>query len=316
MIGLHGWMGYGLTLVLVEAMPSHARVDGAASKPHGPVAIEEASAGAPAAPGRLVHRSLAKDPEHDYYVYVPKRIAAGAPMFVTVHGISRNVEEHATLFVPYAEQYGVVLVAPLFTRDRSAGYQWLSPDRSGQRADQTLDAILAEVAASTAARPSPFYLFGFSGGAQFAHRYAFAHPERVAAAALGAPGWYTFPDARRFFPYGLQSGAAAHGLTFDARRLLRVPFTVIVGASDTTDYHLRRNAGLDRQQGATRLDRARRWVDAMRAAARAQGIEPRVEFEQVPGIEHNFRQFMERGELGNRVFEALFPSRRAATSAR
>ena len=34
-------------------------------------------------------------------------------------------------------------------------------------------------------------LFGFSGGAQFAHRYAMAHPGSVNALVLTAPGWFT-----------------------------------------------------------------------------------------------------------------------------
>jgi hypothetical protein len=87
---------------------------------------------------------------------------------------------------------------------------------------------------------------------------------------------------------------------------LRVPITVFVGESDTGNESLRRNSTVDRQQGKTRVERAANWVTAMRAAAQAQGLEPRVTCERVPGIHHSFAQFVQDGQLTERVFGALF----------
>jgi pimeloyl-ACP methyl ester carboxylesterase len=256
-----------------------------------------------------MRRALRTDPKQEYFLYVPSRARRGSALFVTVHGISRNVEEHATLFAPYAEKHGVVLVAPFFTRDRNPGYQRLGRDSSRRRADLTLDAIVDEVSASSGADPSRLFLFGFSGGAQFAHRYTLAHPERVARAALGAPGWYTFPDRKMPYPYGLGPSKEPVSLAFEPERFLRVPITVFVGENDTGDYHLRCNAVVNRQQGRNRLDRAQRWVAAMRRAAKQHHLPPLVTCERVPGIEHSFKQFMDRGDLGSRVFRALFDSK-------
>lgn len=259
--------------------------------------------------GRIVHRRLRGDPHQQYLVYVPTRARPGAPIFVAVHGVSRNVEEHAKLFAPHAEQRGVVLIAPSFPEPRHAGYQRLSADGVADRADRALDAIVKEVAGSTGADGRRFWLFGFSGGAQFAHRYLFAHPDRVVRVAIGAAGWYTFPDERTPYPYGLGPSAERRDLRFDAGRFLRVPVTVFVGLADTSGgEHLRRNARVDRQQGTTRLDRARRWVAAMNRAARSRGLPPPASCHEVPGIEHSFRQFMTEGDLGERVFDALFES--------
>ncbi|HET9328064.1 MAG TPA: PHB depolymerase family esterase [Candidatus Eisenbacteria bacterium] len=259
--------------------------------------------------GRVLRRTLRADQSHEYLLYVPARAAPGGPIFVTVHGISRNVEEHATLFAPLAEEHQAVLIAPYFTRDRDDDYQQLSKGRAGRRADVTLDAIIKEVATATGANGQRFYLFGFSGGAQFSHRYVLAHPERVIAAAIGAAGWYTFPDDRKPYPYGLGPSAERSGLRFDAARFLRVPITVLVGKDDIEGGEsLRRNPTVDEQQGTTRLERARRWVEAMNQAARQRGLTPHVTLQEVPGIEHSFREFMRDGELGERVFTALFGS--------
>ena len=257
--------------------------------------------------GRILHRTLRTDPSQQYLLYVPARAGRGAPILVTVHGISRNVEEHAGLFAPYAEEHDVVLVAPFFPEERNEGYQRLGKGRSGRRADLTLDAIVEEVARATGADGRRFRLFGFSGGAQFAHRYVLAHPERIIGAAIGAAGWYTFPDARTAYPYGLGPSSERTGLRFDPARFLRVPVTVFVGQQDIKGGEsLRRNPQVDRQQGTTRLERARRWVAAMNRAARSRGLPPPASCQEVAGIEHSFRQFMTEGDLGERVFAALF----------
>jgi pimeloyl-ACP methyl ester carboxylesterase len=279
----------------------------------GSASIGTAQSGAPAIDAhsplpthKLVRRTLQADPKQVYFVYVPSSGGRGAPLFVTVHGISRNAEEHATLFSDFAEAYAVVLVAPYFTESQNDDYQRLGRVGRGTRADLVLDSIIAEVAASTGAAAEKIYLFGFSGGAQFAHRYAMAHPERVARAVIGAAGWYTFPDDRTPYPYGIGPSRELPSVRFDPEQFLRVPIAVFVGEQDITNESLRRNAEVDRQQGVTRFERARNWVAAMRAAAEARHLEPLVSYEPVAGIHHSFEQFMRQGRLGERVFEALF----------
>jgi len=259
--------------------------------------------------GTILRRVLRTDPGQEFLLYVPKRAVRGASIVVTVHGVSRNVEEHAELFAPYAEEQGVVLIAPSFTPERNEGYQRLSEEGAAQRADLALDAIVDEVAAATGADGSRFRLFGFSGGAQFAHRYVLAHPERVISAAIGAAGWYTFPDSRTPYPHGLGASPERGKLKFDPGRFLRVPIAVFVGDADTTGgENFRSDELVDAQQGTTRRERAKRWVDAMNRAARQRRLAPPASYHEVAGIEHSFRQFMTEGNLGERVFAALFGS--------
>ena len=253
----------------------------------------------------VVRRALRTDPTQEYLLYVPGRGGEGAPLFVAAHGISRNAEEHATLFAPFAEQRGVVLVAPCFDPDTHDDYQRLGRDGRGRRADHALDAILDEVRSLTGARGGKVLLFGFSGGAQFAHRYTMLHPDRVERAVVAAAGWYTFPDSSIPYPYGIAPDAGLEGARFEPRSFLRVPITVLVGQADTGSTNLRQNAQVDRQQGTTRVARARNWAEAMRRAAIASGQEPLVKFESVPAIKHSFKQFMLEGGLGDKVFAAL-----------
>lgn len=257
-------------------------------------------------PDRLQRLTLRSDPRQEYYLYVPAGGGHGARVFITMHGISKNAREHATLFSRYAESYGVVLVAPLFTGERFRDYQRLGREGHGARADSALEAILQEVGASTGASTAKVYLFGFSGGAQFTHRYTMAHPERVARAVVASAGWYTFPDSTLDYPHGIKPGADLPGVRFDPEAFLRIPIAVFVGDRDSTSASMRHDEVVDTQQGTTRFDRARNWVDAMRAAASARHIAPQVSYQMVPGIHHSFRQFMEQGGLGEKTFVALF----------
>jgi poly(3-hydroxybutyrate) depolymerase len=264
---------------------------------------------------RILRRALASDPGQEYFLYVPNAGGTRAPVFVAVHGISRNAEEHASFFAPYAEARSVVLVAPWFTGSRHEDYQRLG--RKGERADLALDRMLAEVASLTGARIDKIYLFGFSGGAQFAHRYAMAHPEKVSRAVAGAAGWYTFPDPGTSYPYGLAlAPGELRGVRFDSDAFLRVPIAVFVGGADVDDDNLRRNRRVDAQQGLTRVDRARHWVAAMSDAARARGLEPRAMLVQVPEIHHSFAEFMREGGLGERTFAFLFGGSAGAAESR
>jgi pimeloyl-ACP methyl ester carboxylesterase len=227
-------------------------------------------------------------------------------MMVTVHGISGNALKHSAMFSPTCELHGSVMLAPIFTRDMHPDYQRLGREGRGNRVDLLLHQMLAEVTSLTAADASRIHLFGFSAGAQFAHRYAMVHPDRVARAAVAAAGWYTFPDHRQRFPYGIRPARSLDGVVFNPEAFLRVPIAVLVGELDTATENVRSTERTVKQQGATRLDRARNWTAAMRQAAEAYGLEPQVTLREVPGVRHSFTSFCEHGNLVALVGQALF----------
>jgi hypothetical protein len=86
---------------------------------------------------------------------------------------------------------------------------------------------------------------------------------------------------------------------------LRVPTTVIVGDRDTGTQNLRSSPELDRLQGNTRVERARRWVVHMRRAAEEHRVPAKIRYREVPGIGHDFDEFIARGFLLELIGEAL-----------
>ena len=262
----------------------------------------------PITAGQVVERVLPYGSKAHYFLYVPKSAGAHPPLFVTVHGISRNAKEHATLFAPFAEKYGVVVLAPHFPEPAYHDYQRLVHREGTQRADEVLNDLIDETGKLTGAQTDRFYLFGYSGGGQFTHRYAMLHPDRIRAYAVGAAGWYTFPDPKRSYPRGIKPGPAVPvGLHLNPQRFLAIPATVFVGERDVhPGTALRKTDKVNRQQGTSRFERGERWVEAMREAAKAQGVTGSFEFVKIPKCSHSFRRCMLKGDMGAAVFDHLF----------
>ena len=259
------------------------------------------------ASGVVVHRLLNDTIPQDYFLYVPRRGGANAPVFVTVHGISRNAREHAERFAPLAERYGVVLIAPYFSQERFPDYQRLGRKGRGARADLALEKIVDEVGRLTGAQTGKLFLFGYSGGAQFVQRYTLAHPTRVAKVVLGAAGWYTFPDPAVKYPKGIATPKRLPGVTFDPASFLTVPTYVIVGERDVRqDVALNKSLKIAQQQGATRVERGQQWVAAMTEAAKAEGLNTPYTFQTLSRSRHSFRQSMVRSKMGEIIFNYLF----------
>ena len=118
---------------------------------------------------------------------------------VAVHGIRRGAREQAALFGARAAALGRVVVAPLFDAERWPAYQRIGGAR---RSDLALLELLESLRAEGLMGQARFDLFGFSAGAQFAHRFAMLHAERVHHLNVSSAGWYTFPD-NTAFPYGI-----------------------------------------------------------------------------------------------------------------
>lgn len=260
--------------------------------------------------GEIRHRTLRTGPRLDYYLYVPQAARPDAPLFVSVHGASGSALDHARIFAPLAERHGAVLAAPCFEKPHYGDYQRLGRARRGERADLALDRLADEVGRLAGLDTPHIHLFGHSGGAQFAQRYAFAHPERVAGAVLASAGWYTFPSRARRYPYGIRPTPDLPAVAFRLEAILRVPLLVLVGTRSLGRRRtLRRSPRLDAQQGRSRLERATRFVRAMETAAHEHGLAPSCFLQALPDAEHAFAPGRLYGGVAERAASFLFEGR-------
>lgn len=273
-------------------------VGAAAGHPAPESALEEGSS----LRARVVLRTLRGPQPLRYYVFVPERVERSGKIVALIHGVSRNAREQALAFALRARRSGVTIVAPLFARESCRDYQQLGWTGNGWRADRLLDAVIDEVAADTGADANRFSLFGYSGGAQMAHRYALAHPARVARLAACAAGYYTMPHDAALFPYGLDCSALAapdgERLHFNVDAFLRIPILAVVGNRDKQrDRKLRSGPEIDAAQGRHRKSRARRWVKELEAAALQRSIPGSFTYAGIPKAGHDFADCVRRGLL-------------------
>jgi len=230
------------------------------------------------------------------YTYRPAGLPQDAPILFVIHGASRAVEGYRSSWVPYAEQYGFVLLLPHFPADvYTSGYQYpygniYTSSRMALPENYwyatMFDAIFDQVIATSNSTEQLYDLFGFSGGGQLVHRAIFAKPyAKVRRVIAASSGWYLWPDYGQTYPAGF--GEAF----FDHDRLAQsfsVPMQVIVGSEDTDPNaeNLSKSAAA-KLQGSQRVERATNFYNAARQFAMDNGLLFNWTFQVVPGVAHS-----------------------------
>lgn len=232
------------------------------------------------------------------YVITPEQPATGAPL-MAIHGISRKAEELVEHFQPEAEANRQVIIVPFFDQDAWPVFQRIT---AKHRPDLALLTLLNTLRQDRVIGSEPVNLFGFSGGAQLAHRFAMLFPELVNEIHLGSAGWYTLPSPDLPYPLGMgpgPSGGNWHRLMAGSLpRFLNRPIRVYVGANDTAqDKALRRDPLLNQVQGDTRVERAERYVRLIARRQTEMGLPVTARLHLLENCVHDFGQCCKEGGL-------------------
>ncbi len=272
----------------------------------------------------IVHRAACEETDLACWIASPRWQATGAAPLVAVHGIRRGAYDQAILFASRAAEQGRSVIAPLFDEASWPRYQQVV--RKG-RADLALIRLMDALRREGHWQTERFALTGFSGGAQFAHRFTLLHPYLVAELSVASAGWFTFPD-EAVFPYGLGSRPGrwpdwGPRLASGLDPFLSLPIRIAVGQRDNRrDANTRSGEAIDRQQGRTRLERAERWAESLIATAQTRGLVAQVSFTPLLGCRHDFRACVRKGRLDQVVLPSPpkprplpLPTNRCATAA-
>lgn len=223
---------------------------------------------------------------------------------VALHGISRNAKALWSTFQPHASAKGRALLVPLFDRENWPSFQRIDTSRP--------DLALLDLLRRTGFAQRKIELFGYSGGAQLAHRFAMLYPHKIARLHIAAPGWFCLPNTDVAWPEGLGyadrgAGGARRKALLDPCRVqlsayLSIPVRIWVGANDTgRDAALRKSPQLDRLQGTNRLERATNYVEEFRRAAERLQVKPDIELSVLPGSGHDFTECARIGGLSDKM---------------
>lgn len=205
-------------------------------------------------------------------------------LLVVVHGYGaksdngagrRSVRQLASFWGRRVTALNWMVMAPHFDETRfQNSYQRLGD--GGIRADRRLNRLVDEAGMllPTGEAEKPF-LLGFSGGGQFAHRYAAFGGDRFARIVVGAPGWFLWPDPCLPYPLGMGDPDRPDKGAQRLDALCRSDMLVLVGENDRTQGAFRkRYNGVDlcALQGAGRRDRAANWFSALRQISKKEKI--------------------------------------------
>ena len=254
--------------------------------------------------GRTPFFASRADQRFSYSMYIPtgyRSMERPLRLVVAVHGTGRRAESARDSLIEFAERTGVAVLAPLFPGgidDPNDLHNYKLIEYRGIRFDEVLLAMVDEAAERWSLEVSRFLFTGFSGGGQFAHRFALLHPDRLLCVSIGAPGRVTLLDDAPW-PHGLG------GMTVDLATVATVPAQIVIGANDLAADLLSaaQSSELEQRAGATRVERARTLAAALSAA----GMD--VELVEVSGVGHDRSATMPSVEaFFERVLLAAAPS--------
>lgn len=239
-----------------------------------------------------------------YYSFLPERLSEQTKVMVCIHGISRNAKEQVKAFSQKANHHDYIIIAPYFSKKLYRGYQRLEMGAAGYTSAEALNKILHDVQQRFSINTNKVSLFGYSGGAQFAHRYAMLYPERINRLIISSAGWYTFPDKHKNYPYGLKSCRNfSTDLAENLPAFLQLKIRTLVGEFDNVnDPGLNRKKQINRQQGYHRLERARHWVHALQNMCDEIGVAADLRFITIKGCGHSFESCERLGNISKYIF--------------
>lgn len=186
------------------------------------------------------------DPRFRFAWRKPVSGRGGGPLLAVIHGSDRNWLAARDAFGALADQHDMTILAPLFpggvaNAELHDGYKFLR--EPGIDYALLFDAMLASLAGQCRFNGNRIFLFGFSGGAQFALRYALINASRLAGLVVAAPGNVTLLDDRLPWWGGTRDIETVTGKPLDRTGLLRLPVHLIVGENDLDKGLVERGPG-------------------------------------------------------------------------
>lgn len=251
--------------------------------------------------GKMHRITFATCPSIPVWVFRPTLETNKHKVIVAVHGISRNSVQQIQAYSNLAEKHGLWLLAPEFSEDSYPHYQRIAKTPSSARSDLALNRLLLAFRTQRNISNLKIHLCGYSGGAQFAHRYALLHPYNVASLTLVSAGWYTYPNHQQRFPRGLDHWPLWLG-KLRLQEFLKLPILVMVGSKDTIrDKSFRTSIRLDQDQGINRVQRAETWVNATNLAKEQHHLSADITLHLMSEQRHDFHKNATRSDMLTRI---------------
>lgn len=252
------------------------------------------------------------------YYYRPEVVTSDTPVWVVMHGASRNADDYRDYFVSAATAQGALVIAPEFSDfdwPNSISYNLgnvsvsesdLTPrekqDWSFSKIEPMFDYVV-DVLEPTL-ETDEYFMFGHSAGSQFTHRFLQWVPDaRVKLAVAANAGWYTMPQYNdssypHDWPYSLTNipDLDASTVSYDPfptanlEHSLTRETVVLLGDQDQAISGSLRQTVQANAQGIDRFERGQFFFSEGQDEAVARGVGFGWQLQVVPGVGHDGSQ--------------------------
>lgn len=235
------------------------------------------------------------DPLELYY-YRPPTWSPEDPVFIAFPGYTRTADKFRTRLEPLSVKYNMAIACPKFSPEKYPGARWYQEgnisDAEGEEGHiqprrewtfSAIDRVISEVRRRTKCK-GKVYLFGHSAGGQFMHRYSlFGDNPRVDGIICANSGWFTMPDEKIAYPYGMKNLPVSGG---DLARAFSRPVYMLMGGNDISRKKPFRDTPEADAQGMNRMERCNNYFKACEAKAKELKVPFRWQKSIVEGAAH------------------------------
>ena len=253
--------------------------------------------GVPVGSGQFVFSDLLGNADRPItvYTYRPAGWNQSGPVLFVMPGAGRDAKPSRDTWIPLAEKYSCLVVAPEFSLRYYPTDFWYN---LGNTYDETnwvpkenwtytaIEHLFDKIRERSSTTRSTYLLFGHSAGGQFVHRMATLLPDaRYSRAVAANPGVYLLPVYSLDYPYGLRNSPAYES---DLPKLFSRKLIIMSGGNDNDPN----GGGLANfpeaeAQGSTRFERAKFYFATAQSEAASRGIPLNWEYHVVPGVGHD-----------------------------
>jgi poly(3-hydroxybutyrate) depolymerase len=244
------------------------------------------------------------------FYFSPTANAENLPIVMVLHGANREASEYMDDLVNAARVFKCKIIAPEFDQEDYRGAEMYNLgnvydknrknfNNSEKWSFSIIEPLFASVVKETKSTSNGYYLYGHSAGSQFVHRFLmFVNQNRVIKAAIANAGWYTLPDNKTQFPYGIKDSPVdtQHLANFFSTKVF-----FLLGMADTgVDSKSYNHSAEAESQGSTRFERGQYYFNAVKAKALEMNLKLNWTEIFVPNVGHD------NGEMGKFALAHFF----------
>ena len=241
-----------------------------------------------------------KDKPIDIHFYIPKGDIKKMPIVFILPGTTRNANDYLDAWMKHFKDRQVIALALEFPSAYYSTNEYIEGNMfknnkalpEEQWSYSVIEAIFDHVKEETGNQAVTYNMFGHSAGAQFVHRFVtFKQNTHLDKAIAANSGWYTVPDTRIEYPYGLKNSGFSDQSTLT--HLFSSNLIVALGDQDTNpnDSSLRHTPEAD-AQGLYRYARGEHYYSESQQTCQSNSMIFNWKKVIVKGVAHDFEVMM------------------------